>query len=89
MLCVPLLFFTKKSSIHLIKHIQLLERWRGWNIVKNILNLERNPCAEQHILRKKLQSDAEFLSEITERMKVRKDVEDTLAIEAEEKGCFQ
>ena len=38
---------------------------------------------------KRLQSDIEFASEIIERMKARKDVENTLAVEAEEKGWFR
>lgn len=37
----------------------------------------------------RLQSDTEFSSEIIERMKDRKDVENTLAVEAEEKGWFR
>lgn len=38
---------------------------------------------------KRLQSDAEFSSEIIERMKTRKDVENTLAADAEEKGWLR
>ena len=66
---------------------RLLDHKLDNKLFSNIRTYFRIASFLNNELENSLHSDTEFLSQLIERMKVRKDV-NTLAVEAEEKGCF-